>query len=210
MEISVQAAIQQPTVLIDVLPATKVRDVVAVVGFSLLTAAAAQIAIPLGFTPVPITGQTFAVLLAGGVLGANRGAASQLLYVLMGAVGLPFFADGSSGVTVEGAFIPTFGYLVGFVAAAWVIGLMAERRQDRNVSSAIPAFLAGSVIIYVFGATFLAWNLGIPFAADLDQASALKFGIAPFVIGDAVKAALAGVLLPGAWKLANTTNGEGL
>ena len=122
-------------------------DGITVVGFALLTAAAAQISIPLGFTPVPLTGQTFAVLLAGGVLGANRGAASQLLYVILGAIGLPFYADGASGITADGALIATFGYLIGFVVAAWVVGLMAERQQDRSIMSAIPAFLTGTVII---------------------------------------------------------------
>lgn len=198
-----QAAISYPRVLIDVFPSTKVRDAVAVVGFALLTALAAQISIPLGFTPVPLTGQTFAVLLAGGVLGANRGAASQLLYVAMGAIGLPFYADGASGITVDGALISTFGYLVGFIVAAWVVGLMAERKQDRTIMAAVPTFLAGTVIIYAIGGAVLAWRLGIPFAADLDQPSALKFGIAPFVIGDVLKAAAAGLLLPGAWKLFN-------
>lgn len=199
----------QPRVLVDalapdVLSDSRVRDAVAVVGFALLTAAAAQISIPLGFTPVPLTGQTFAVLLAGGVLGANRGAASQLLYVAMGAVGLPFYAEGASGLRVEGAFIPTIGYLIGFIAAAYVVGLMAERRQDRNLLSSIPALFAGTFIIYAIGAPVLAWRLGIPLAADLEEASALKFGIAPFLIGDAIKAVVAGGLLPATWKLVNT------
>jgi len=190
-----------PRVLADLIANTWVRDAVAVVAFALLTAAAAQVSIPLGFTPVPITGQTFAVLLAGGVLGANRGALSQLLYVGLGAVGLPFYADGGSGITAEGALISSFGYLVGFVVAAWVVGMMAQRKQDRSVLSAIPAFLAGSAIIYLFGGTFLAWSLDIPFAAGLDDPSALKFGIAPFIIGDFIKSVLAGVLLPAGWKL---------
>ena len=193
-------------VLLDVIPQAYIRHAV-VVAFAFLTAAAAQISIPLGFTPVPLTGQTFAVLLAGGVLGANRGAASQLLYVVMGAAGLPFYADGASGLTVQGAVIPTVGYLVGFVVAAWVVGFMAERHQDRNVASSIPAFLAGTAIIYVIGASVLAWRLGIPFAADLDEASALKFGIAPFIIGDFIKAVAAGLLLPGAWQLSKRFEG---
>jgi len=208
MSASVSVANPQPRVLADLFP-TRIfpnavtRDVVAIVGFALLTAAAAQISIPLGFTPVPLTGQTFAVLLAGGVLGANRGAASQLLYVAMGAVGLPFYADGASGLRVEGEFIPTIGYLLGFVVAAYVVGLMAERQQDRNLMSSIPAFFAGSFIIYAIGAPILAWRMGWPLAADLDEASALKFGIAPFVIGDAIKAIVAGGLLPATWKLVN-------
>lgn len=196
-------------VLLDLVPKSLTRDVVSVVSFALLTAAAAQIRIPLGFTPVPITGQTFAVLLSGAVLGANRGGLSQLLYVGLGAIGLPFYAGGVGGLTAEGAAIPwvtaapipTIGYLFGFVAAAWIVGFMAERQQVRSVTDSIPAFLAGSVVIYLIGATVLAYQLGIPFAADLDEPSALKFGIAPFVIGDVLKAVVAGLLVPGAWKI---------
>ena len=88
-----------------------------------------------------------------------------------------------------------------YIVAAWVVGLMAERSQDRTVLSAIPAFLAGSAIIYVFGATFLAWKLGVPIAADLAEPSALKFAIAPFIIGDVLKATIAGLLLPAGWRL---------
>jgi len=117
-----------PSTLADTIPRTRVRDGVFVVGFALLTAGAAQIVIPLGFTPVPITGQTFAVLLAGGVLGAFRGAASQILYVALGAIGLPFYSGGTGGweVVTEA----TADYLVGLVVAAFVIGALAERRQD--------------------------------------------------------------------------------
>ena len=206
MSASVTVSNPQPRVLADLFstrffPNAITRDIVAIVGFALLTAAAAQVSIPLGFTPVPLTGQTFAVLLAGGVLGANRGAASQLLYVALGAVGLPFYADGASGLTVDGAFIPTVGYLIGFIVAAYVVGLMAERQQDRNLISSIPALFAGTFIIYAIGAPILAWRLGVPFAADLDEPSALKFGIAPFLIGDAIKAVVAGGLLPASWKL---------
>ena len=129
--------------LADTIPGARTRDAVLIVGFALLTAAAAQISIPLGFTPVPITGQTFAVLLAGGALGAWRGAASQFLYIALGAIGLPFYADGDGGWSA--ATGSTAGYLVGFIVAAAIIGWMAERGQDRKVSTAIPAFLAGSV-----------------------------------------------------------------
>ena len=140
--------------LLDLLHQSRVRDVIAVVGFALFTALAAQISIPLGFTPVPITGQTFAVLLAGGVLGANRGALSMGLYVALGAIGLPFYADGDGGWSV--ATGATAGYLVGFIVAAFVVGKMAEHGQDRKLSTSLPAFVAGSLIIYGFGATWLA------------------------------------------------------
>ncbi|HSR14891.1 MAG TPA: biotin transporter BioY [Gemmatimonadales bacterium] len=179
-----------------VFPQRRAVTVALVAGFALLTAAAAQIEIPLWFTPVPITGQTFAVLLAGAALGWRAGAASQLLYVGLGAIGLPFSSGGDRGwEVVTGA---TGGYLVGFVVAAAFVGLLAERRQDRSVLTAFPAFLAGSAVIYLIGVPWLAA------VADLDALTALEKGLAPFVVGDLVKAALAGVVLPVAWRLAGT------
>lgn len=175
-----------------VLPRTKVVTATLVVGFALLTALAAQIEIPLGFTPVPITGQTFAVLLAGAALGSGPGAASQLLYVALGAVGLPFYAGGGSGWTV--ATGATGGYLVGFIVAAWVVGLLAERGQDRTVATAVPAFITGSVVIYLFGVPWLANVLGVGWV------EAAGLGATPFILGDLIKIALAGALLPAAWK----------
>lgn len=197
---SAPGAAVAPSTLADIIPRTWVRDVVLVVGFALLTAGAAQIVIPLGFTPVPITGQTFAVLLAGGVLGASRGAASQILYVALGAIGLPFYAGGTGGWdVVTGA---TAGYLVGFVVAAFVIGALAERHQDRKVWTAIPAFITGSLIIYVFGAAWLAYRLDIPLTGPPGETNAVALGVAPFLVGDTLKAVLAGLLLPLGWKLA--------
>lgn len=189
-----------PATLLDLIDRSRVRDVVAVVGFALFTALAAQITIPLGFTPVPITGQTFAVLLAGGVLGANRGVLSMGLYVTLGAIGLPFYAEGSGGWTA--ATGATMGYLVGFVVAAFVVGKMAEHGQDRKLSTSLPAFLAGSLIIYAFGATWLAIDLGLPLTAEAGAPSAISLGVAPFLVGDVLKALLAGALLPAAWILA--------
>ena len=180
-----------------VLPRATWVTAVSVLGFALLTAAAAQFTIPLPFTPVPITGQTFAVLLSGAALGSMAGGASQLLYVAMGAVGLPFYADGASGWSVvTGA---TGGYLVGFIAAAYVVGLLAERRQDRSVTSAIPAFLTGSAIIYLFGVPWLANVLGVSWQ------EAVELGLTPFIIGDLAKIVLAGIVLPTAWRLSGKT-----
>lgn len=182
-----------PVLASRILPNTRAATIVAVVGFALFTALMAQFVIPLPFSPVPITGQTLAVLLAGGVLGSRHGAASMLLYVALGAIGLPFFAQASGGWTVvSGA---TGGYLVGFIAAAWFVGFLAERRQDRSIVTSIPAFLTGNAIIYLFGVTWLAYSVG------MSAADALSAGLAPFVIGDAFKIAVAGVLLPAAWKL---------
>lgn len=189
--------------MIDLIPRSRLRDVVAVSSFALLTAGAAQISIPLGFTPVPITGQTFAVLLAGGVLGSKLGAASQMFYVILGALGLPFYADGTGGWEV--ATGSTAGYLFGFIVAAFLVGLMAERGQDRNLVTSLPAFIAGSIIIYTFGALWLAYKLDIPFTAGATEASAVAYGVTPFIVGDILKAALAGVLLPGVWRLRSDT-----
>lgn len=178
-----------------VLPQTRSVTLVLVVGFALFTALMAQIEIPLWFTPVPITGQTFAVLLAGAALGWRAGAASQVLYVGLGAIGLPFYSGGDGGwQVVTGA---TGGYLVGFIFAAAVVGHLAERKQDRTVATAIPAFLSGTAIVYLFGVTWLANSLGI------GAIEAMELGLVPFVIGDLVKVALAGIALPAAWRLAH-------
>ena len=164
-----------------------------VVGFSLLTAACAQISIPLGFTPVPITGQTFAVLLTGAVLGSRAGAASQFLYLALGAVGLPFYAGGTGGW--ERATGATAGYLVGFVVAAYVVGYLAENRQDRRFSTSVGAFLTGNLVIYVLGVAWLMYH------QSWDLATGVEKGMAPFIIGDTLKILLAGGAIPAAWKL---------
>lgn len=195
---SIALAPAAPSTLLDLLDRSRVRDVVAVVGFALLTAVAAQISIPLGFTPVPLTGQTFAVLLAGGVLGRRRGGLSMLLYVALGAIGLPFYADGAGGWTA--ATGATAGYLVGFIVAAVVVGLMAEHGQDRKLSTSIPAFIAGTMIIYTVGAGWLAYDLGLALTAAAGEPSAISLGVAPFLVGDVFKALLAGALLPAAWR----------
>lgn len=192
-------ALPTRSTLLDTVPRTVVRDVVAVVGFALFTAAAAQVSFSLGFTPVPLTGQTFAVLLAGGALGSQRGAASQLLYVAMGAIGLPFYSDAQGGWEV--ATGSTAGYFVGFIVAAYFVGWLAERGQDRQLATSISAFVAGSVIIYTLGAGWLAYDLGIPLTAEIGEPSAIAYGVAPFVVGDILKALLAGALLPAAWRL---------
>lgn len=176
-----------------------VRAIVVVVAFALLTAALAQWELKLSFTPVPITGQTLGVLLAGGALGWRSGAASQLLYWMFGLVGLPFYAGGAGGWTNgTGA---TMGYFVGFVVAAGVIGYLAERKHDRNLASSWSAMALGSIIIYAFGAVWLAHRLNVPVATG--DTNALSLGVTPFLIGDAIKLVLAGTLLPGAWALAN-------
>ena len=178
-----------------VLPRRAAATLALMMGFAILTALAAQIRIVLPGTPVPITGQTFAVLITGAVLGSWAGAGSQMIYVTLGLVGLPVYAGGNGGF--EYATGATFGYLVGFIAAAWVIGRLSERGQDRNVWSAIPAFLTGNAVIYVFGVTWLWWSV----EAISTMQEAIVAGFVPFVIGDLLKIALAGVLLPLAWRL---------
>lgn len=175
------------------LPRTKVTTSALVVGFAALTALAAQWRIPLPFTPVPVTGQTFAVLLAGAALGVRAGAASQLLYLAMGAVGMPVFSGATSGwEVVTGA---TGGYLIGFVAAAAVVGALAERRHDRRFSTTLSAFVVGSFVIYAFGVA------GLMATAGMQPSEAILKGVAPFVFGDVLKAGLAAVTLPLAWRL---------
>ena len=175
------------------------REIALVTGFALLTAALAQVRIPLGFTPVPVTGQTLAVLLAGASLGAWRGASSQLLYWLLGMVGLPFYSNATSGWLV--ATGPTMGYLVGFIGAAAVVGRLAEHHQDRKVLTSIAAMTLGSVIIYAFGATWLAIDLGIPLATG--ETNAIALGVAPFLVGDVIKMCLAGAATASTWRFIN-------
>ncbi len=170
-----------------------------VVGFALLTAATAQIAIPLPFTPVPLSGQTFGVILAGAALGSAAGASSQLVYILMAGLGLPFWAGGDSGWQVMSG--PTAGYIVGFVVAAFIIGKLAEHTGDRNVGTAVPGILLGSMVILGLGTLWLSRVLG----TGLWEAAEL--GLFPFIAGDTFKAVLAGVLLPATWRLVGRLKG---
>lgn len=167
-------------------------DAALAVGFALFTALMAQIVIPLPFTPVPITGQTFAVLLTGALLGSRLGVASMVLYVALGAVGLPFFAGGAHGLQVVlGA---TGGYLLGFIAADLVVGRLAERRWDRRLPRSLYTMLAGEGLIYAFGLFGLGLALHWP-------SNLLQLGLLPFLIGDAVKLVAAALLLPLAWRI---------
>jgi biotin transport system substrate-specific component len=172
-----------------------VRTATLVAGFALFTAAMAQVEITLGFTPVPITGQTMAVLVAGASLGMRLGAASQALYWVLGLVGLPLYAGGEGGW--QNGTGATLGYLVGFVVAAAVVGRLAERQSVRSLGASTSAMALGSVVIYVFGAGWLAHHLGLPVATG--ETNAISLGVTPFLIGDLVKLALAGALMPAAW-----------
>jgi biotin transport system substrate-specific component len=177
-----------------VVPRSRVSSVLLVIGAAALTALAAQWEIHLPFTPVPVTGQTFAVLLTGAALGMTLGAAGQAVYVVAGALGLPVYAGGAAGwstATAQGSA----GYLIGFIFAAGVVGFMAERRQDRTFPTMFTAFILGSFIIYAFGVA------GLMILLDMTFTAAVVAGVVPFVLGDIIKAAAAGLLLPGAWKL---------
>ncbi|MFQ5861254.1 MAG: biotin transporter BioY [Dehalococcoidia bacterium] len=216
-----------------VFPATGVRqwdalrDLALVVGFSLVTVLFAQIAVRLPFTTVPITGQTFAVLLAGGALGSVRGAASLFLYMVWGMVGIPVFAPSSAALQGEVVHfilpwegtsalvwnLTSGGYIVGFILAAYVVGLLAERGWDRGWRVNL-AMLAGNAVLYLFGLAWLGYviashtldaSLGfnlyeaIPGRHALDKA--LVGGLYPFIVGDLLKLYLASLALPSAWAL---------
>jgi len=168
-----------------------VRNISLVLLGSWLVALFAQIEIPLPFSPVPITGQTFAVLLVGALLGSKRGAAAMLAYIVQGAAGLPFFAGGASGAGIlTGA---TAGYLAGFIVAAYVVGLLAERGMERSFKTSVLPFLVGTIIIYVFGVTWLSAIIG-------SFGKAIELGLLPFIIGDVIKMFAAGAALPSAWR----------
>jgi biotin transport system substrate-specific component len=168
------------------------RSALLVLGFSLLTALAAQLVVPLPFTPVPLTGQTFAVLLTGALLGPRLGALAMLAYLAEGAAGLPFFRGGAGGV---GHFAgATAGYLLAFPAAAYVTGYLAERGWDRRFLTAAAAMALGSFVILACG---WAW-LALMFKGG---GEAFRLGVAPFLPGDVVKIALAAAVLPTGWAL---------
>lgn len=177
-------------VLADVWGRSVTRDAVLVVGAAALVGGAAQIALPVPGSPVPVTGQTFAVLVTAAALGPARGAASMLLYVVAGGLGIPWFANGTSGL--GGA---TVGYLVGFVLAAALVGRLAAAGADRRPWRTLGLMAAGNAVIYLVGVSWLTVSTGV------DLPGALAVGLVPFLIGDGLKALLAAGLLPSAWRL---------
>ncbi|MGV9554751.1 biotin transporter BioY [Streptomyces sp. NPDC003401] len=177
-------------VLADLIPASRVRDVALVLGGAVLTGLAAQIAVPVPGSPVPVTGQTFAALLVGTTLGARRGFLSLALYALAGVAGVPWFAEGGSGAAAV-----SFGYVLGMILASTLVGALARRGADRSALRMAGAMLVGEAVVYAVGVPYLA------LAAGLSASAAIAAGLTPFLIGDALKAALAMGLLPAAWKL---------
>jgi biotin transport system substrate-specific component len=180
-------------VLAEILPRTVTSTGLVVVLATALTAVAAQISFPIPGSPVPVTGQTFAVLITAAALGPVRGLLGQVLYLAVGALGLPVFSDHTHGLQVIAGV--DGGYLVGFLLAALVVGAGSRYGSDRSVPRELAVLVLASVIIYVCGATWLAIQAG------LSAHAAISAGVTPFLLGDALKAVLAAGLLPAAWKL---------
>ncbi|WP_329198675.1 biotin transporter BioY [Streptomyces sp. NBC_01435] len=193
MSTAAAAPARTGAVLADLLPAARHRyavDTALVLGGAALTGIAAQIAVPVPGSPVPVTGQTFAALLVGTALGARRGFLSLAVYALVGMAGLPWFSEGASGMG-----IPSFGYVLGMLLAASVVGGLARRGGDRSMLRTAGTMVLGSAIIYAVGVPYLA------LATGMSASAAIAAGLVPFLLGDALKAALAMGALPAAWKL---------
>lgn len=184
---SSHASPRSPQVLADLVPGHRLRDAVMVVGYATAIGVSAQFALPVPFTPVPVTGQTLVVLLGAIALGRSRAAIGGATYAALGLAGLPWFAAGGA----------TLGYVLGFVAAAAVVGELSDRGHARSLVGAAGVMIVGNVIVYAAGALVLAMVL------SLDPMAAWKAGVAPFLIGDAIKVALAAMLVPGAWRIAS-------
>ena len=193
MDVADRPLVNRPRVLADLIPGSLVRDVALVVGAAALTGLAAQISIPLPVTPVPISLQTFTVLLSGAALGPIRGGLGMVLYLVAGLAGVPWFSEQRTGFD-----FPSFGYIVGFVLAAVLVGWLARRGLDRSIVGAIGIMVIGNLVIYALGVPYLANSLGV------DLGRALELGAVPFLVGDGLKIALAAGLLPAAWWLAGS------
>ncbi|USQ76237.1 biotin transporter BioY [Ornithinimicrobium cryptoxanthini] len=183
-------AVGRPTLADHVVPRGLVTDIALVAGGAALTGLLAQVAIPLW--PVPITGQTLAVLLVGSTLGASRGALAMLAYAVAGVAGIPWFSDTGHGIGV--LLGSSGGYIVGFVLAAALTGWLAQRQWDRKFLHAAVTFLAGSGVVFLVGLPWLAVVTG----ADLQQT--LAWGLWPFVPGGIVKALIAAAIIPAVWQ----------
>ena len=183
-------AAPSPAVLGDYVARTKVATVALVLGGAAFVGISAQVVIPLPFTPVPLTLQTFAVLLVGAALGTWRGIASMVVYAAAGTAGVPWFSAGSSGW--GGA---SYGYILGFIVAAGIVGRLAEQGATRTALRTAGLMVTGNVVIYAIGVTYL------KSAIDVTWATALSLGLVPFLLGDALKIALAAGLFPATWRL---------
>lgn len=187
-----------PRVLVDVLPSSRARNLALVLGGTAFIALAAQVAIPLPFSPVPLTGQTLAVLSVGALLGTSRAVASSALYLAAAIAGLPVLAPTADGGHITGTAVfamPSLGYVLGFIAAGAIVGRLAELGLTRTPLRTAAAMIVGNLVIYSIGVPVLALVTG----ADL--ITALQWGVAPFVIGDLLKVAIAAGVFPAAWAL---------
>jgi biotin transport system substrate-specific component len=178
----------------------RARHAALILAGTILIALAAQVSIPVPGSPVPITGQTFGVLLTAGALGVRRGIATTVLSRLLGVVGLPVFAHGTHGLDV--VLGVSGGYIVGFIVAAAVIGRLAELGWDRNLLGAVGAMLIGSALIYAIGLPWLAY------VAHLDPQTTLEKGLYPYIPGDVLKLALAAAAFPVAWWIVGRRPGD--
>lgn len=179
---------------------SRARHIALICAGALFIYLTARIAFPVPGSPVPVTGQTFGVLLVGGALGFRRGLAATVVYVALGLIGLPFFAEGKGGLSVVlGA---TGGYLVGFVVAAALVGRLAELGWDRHLAGAVGAMAIGNALIYVVALPWLA------VVTRWDLQSTLAKGFYPFVFGDILKLILAAIVFPAAWWVVGRRPGE--
>jgi biotin transport system substrate-specific component len=179
---------------------TRARHIALIVAGALLIYLSARVVIPIAGNPVPITGQTFGVLLVGGALGFRRGLTAVLLYVLLGVIGLPFFAEGKSGLAI--IYGASGGYLIGFILAGALVGRLAELGWDRHIAGAVGAMAVGNALIYVIAVPWLA------VITHSDAATAIQKGFVPFLAGDLLKLLLAAVVFPAAWWVVGRRPGE--
>jgi biotin transport system substrate-specific component len=184
-------------VLADVLPGDRVRDLLLVLAYAGLTGLAAQVVIP--FTPVPVTGQTFAVLLGAAALGWQRAFLGMGVYMAAGLAGVPWFAQASGGTDTLSA--PSFGYIIGFLFAGALVGWLAGNGFDRTPARVVLTMVAGNLVVYAFGLPWLMASIHVGLLKGLD------LGVTRFLLGDALKIALAAGLLPGAWALVRRRKG---
>ena len=198
MTASAHAVPARRPVLVDaILPrAGAMSDVVLVLAGAALVALLAQVTIPLPI--VPITGQTLGVLVVGAALGARRGAAALTTYMLAGLAGLPVFA-GFTG-TIAAVATPSFGFILGFIPAAFLAGWFAERTWDRRPWLAMVGFVAASIVPFLVGVPYMAYILNVVMGAGYDLGGIIAVGVTPFIAGGLVKAAIAAIVIPAAWR----------
>lgn len=187
--------ISKPRVLADYVDGSILRNALLVVGYAAFIGLFAQISFHLPFTPVPLTGQTFAVLIGAASLGWARAGAGSLLYALAGLAGVPWFAGATGGMQVASS--ASFGYIVGFIVCSVLVGMLAKAGFDRSFIGTALTMVLGNAVIYAFGVVWLASSL------HASLAKAVSLGMTPFLIGDLVKLLVAALLLPGAWMAVN-------